>query len=722
MRIVAATLLVLGVWSPTGALYEPAGASVAKPDSIEFQSLRDGNGYRDYVVRADGTGLQQLPTDVGTWAPNGTGLARVDRNGTARDLTVVSADGRVHHLATGGHVRSFDWSPDGKKIVYDDDRDAQPMTIVVVASGRRLALPPGSSPRWAPDGKHISFLRPGTSPLNTLWVIDSDGSHRRLLSDSVAQAPRWAPNGKRLAYEVRNVRTRRDDLWAVDADGSRDTKIAAGEIEMSWSFDSKRLVYTRHDGEGLDGGFVFSVFVGNADGSATRRILGGADPRPVWSPARDEIALVDGSKNWEGLFVVRPDGHGLRRLLAGDTYDVAWSADGRLLAAAGGAPEDVWVLDVAAHTRRRISEGWRYGYDNESPRFLPRGIPSSLLRGTPVPWSLPTDSVVTPQLLEARRPIEYLDADGSTVAVGYGFGGYDDDIRPVGWCLETWNRSSGALTRYAQSDCTRPSSCCSLGAQGMGDFSFAGDRLTWVRLDHFAGRDLIGLGSATAGTPKPRTVAFCDSGCVFDVEGKGQLAVYDSWVESCASPSYPEPCAFAPRKNDTLYRIDGDGTARISSSTGALAPLSVDAGRILVDHENGTLELMSAGGATLQTFHVYIGDFLGAKLEGNDVVVLKQTTIADYDAASGMLMHEWPLSAGDRTLVDVQDGIALYVTGTAVHLFRLADGREAVIQAPGKGRVLAQLEPGGLFYSYTADDPKYPGRVVFVPHDQLPIS
>jgi len=52
---------------------------------------------------------------------------------------------------------------------------------------------------------------------------------------------------------------------------------------------------------------------------------------------------------------------------------------------------------------------------------------------------------------------------------------------------------------------------------------------------------------------------------------------------------------------------------------------------------------------------------------------------------------------------------------------RLSDGREAVVDAPGTGPVLAQMESSRLFYSYTAGDPRYPGRVVFVPFDHLPI-
>jgi hypothetical protein len=101
----------------------------------------------------------------------------------------------------------------------------------------------------------------------------------------------------------------------------------------------------------------------------------------------------------------------------------------------------------------------------------------------------------------------------------------------------------------------------------------------------------------------------------------------------------------------------------IASSGGALTPLAVDAGRILVDHEDGTLELMSSGGSSLQTFHVDTGDFLGAKAQGRDVVVLKHDTIADYDADSGALLHEWPLPPGDRQFEGLRDGVAVLVSG-----------------------------------------------------------
>jgi hypothetical protein len=100
--------------------------------------------------------------------------------------------------------------------------------------------------------------------------------------------------------------------------------------------------------------------------------------------------------------------------------------------------------------------------------------------------------------------------------------------------------------------------------------------------------------------------------------------------------------------------------------------------------------------------------------------VLTQAVVADYDADTGAVLHEWPLVAGNPRLEDVQNGVAVYVSGLYVYVVRLSDGRTAALPALG-GDPHAQLEAPGLFYSYTVDDPVYPSRVQFVPFDRLPL-
>ena len=101
-------------------------------------------------------------------------------------------------------------------------------------------------------------------------------------------------------------------------------------------------------------------------------------------------------------------------------------------------------------------------------------------------------------------------------------------------------------------------------------------------------------------------------------------------------------------------------------------------------------------------------------------VQLRPTTIPVTDASTGQFERRWPLPDPTAPLTDLQDGIAVLVAGTSIHLLRLADGKDTVIQTPGTGSVLAQLEPAGLYYSYTTNDTKYPGRIVYVPRSQLP--
>jgi hypothetical protein len=54
--------------------------------------------------------------------------------------------------------------------------------------------------------------------------------------------------------------------------------------------------------------------------------------------------------------------------------------------------------------------------------------------------------------------------------------------------------------------------------------------------------------------------------------------------------------------------------------------------------------------------------------------------------------------------------------GDTIVLMRLDDGRSVTL-TPGRGPVLADLEPAGLYYSYVTDEGG--SRIVFVPRSNL---
>jgi hypothetical protein len=195
--------------------------------------------------------------------------------------------------------------------------------------------------------------------------------------------------------------------------------------------------------------------------------------------------------------------------------------------------------------------------------------------------------------------------------------------------------------------------------------------------------------------------------------------VVDAWGPCRISQS--QPCAGGPKFGGRILRVEDARAVELASDRGPLTLLSVDGDRILVDRENGALQLFRSDGTPLHAMTYGPARLLGAKLAGDDVVALTTEGLSHYDAASGDLRHHRRLAATDAQLADVEKGVAVYLSGAEIHLHRLSDGHEAVIHPEGRGPVLAELEAPGLFYSSTVDHPTHPGRIAFVPFEQLPL-
>ena len=90
-----------------------------------------------------------------------------------------------------------------------------------------------------------------------------------------------------------------------------------------FSPDGRRLLYRSDRG----------IMVARADGSRPRRLTDNPnDFAPAWAPGGDRVAFSRATVRGGGLYVIRPDGSGRRRLLAQQTAEVAWSPSGDQLA------------------------------------------------------------------------------------------------------------------------------------------------------------------------------------------------------------------------------------------------------------------------------------------------------------------------------------------------------------------------------------------------------
>ncbi len=225
-------------------------------------------------------------------------------------------------------------------------------------------------PVWSPDGGRIAFLRGNSisygygSP--RLYTMAADGSDEKLLTlgeDELRREagvgffpPIWSPDGERLAFigwnRERPVAYNNGIgiLYTVRADGTELTAIGPTASLPTWSPDSQELAYTagikdstsihvvRPDGEGLRTIWElesanYRAGVGHAPHTTHGHGWGHAHRHAVrvaWSPTGSHIGFVS-----DAVYVMRPDGSGLRRLVKrelGEAAYIEWSPTGDSLA------------------------------------------------------------------------------------------------------------------------------------------------------------------------------------------------------------------------------------------------------------------------------------------------------------------------------------------------------------------------------------------------------
>jgi Tol biopolymer transport system component len=104
-------------------------------------------------------------------------------------------------------------------------------------------IPTDEAPSWSPDGKWIAYTHFSTDLNDTtyptgLYVIDTDGTNRRLVIAGFASNPDWSADGKKIAFnggDIFTITPTRDGLTQITDVGSA--------FFPAWSPDGKRIAF-----------------------------------------------------------------------------------------------------------------------------------------------------------------------------------------------------------------------------------------------------------------------------------------------------------------------------------------------------------------------------------------------------------------------------------------------------------------------------------------------
>jgi dipeptidyl aminopeptidase/acylaminoacyl peptidase len=248
-----------------------------------------------WLVEVDGSTLPRRISAEGfssnspRWSPDGKTLAMLSaRSVDAAPPAGETAKPQIYLLSMNGGegvaftkfknaVQSYQWSPDGSRIVlvaatgpsdttapadrnsdvrhyshiqykfndtgwFDDKR--RHLWVVTVPSGEAKQITDGqdwndTDPQWSPDGTRIAFVSDRTGKAyddshNTdVWVIPATGGPLTKISDHAFEdeSPRWSPDGQQILFTGQTSLHQYPKVYVANSSGGGASQLAVRDLD-----------------------------------------------------------------------------------------------------------------------------------------------------------------------------------------------------------------------------------------------------------------------------------------------------------------------------------------------------------------------------------------------------------------------------------------------------------------------------------------------------------
>lgn len=254
------------------------------------------------------------------------------------------------------------------------------------------------SAAWSPDGNTIAYVADGSDGKKFgIYLMNADGSDRRLFHAEAADAPAWSPDGQWLAFH-QNAHIYKKH---VESDSLVQLTFEGRNFHPDWSPDGALIAYNRSICEGPK---TCGIWLMDDDGTDNIYIAS-YGRYPKWHPLESRIWYVTRSVTNEGVVL------------------------GDLL----------WIYSLTNGSKSILTSLKQPNYDNRYINFSPSGS-KIVFQSQPGP-----DSSVPPPWL---RQIWVMNSDGSGLKKLTDTGGIKPAWSPDGqWIIYTETHETGRLWR-----------------------------------------------------------------------------------------------------------------------------------------------------------------------------------------------------------------------------------------------------------------------------------